>query len=356
MANAQDGSPLVWILRGPTTGDYAQLLALAESLGWRFETRQLVFRGYELLLHAWPRPSLAALNRTASDALEPPWPDLILTAGRRNELVARWIQRAAGGRPRLVHVGRPWSHPARFDLVISTQQYLLEPSARVIVNDLPLHDVDLAALTRGAAAWRARWENLPRPWTVLLVGGDSGPLVFSRRQAHELARQTDALLAKTGGSLLVSTSRRTPVASADMLLASLRHTPAYRWRFGDPGDNPYRALLGLGEQFIVTGDSMSMLAEACATGKPVYLYDFPSVRPWWRSLDQFRWRPFVHRLTMTVGPRRMRRDVRRIHRALLAGGRAQCLAEPHPSVVTEARCDDELARSAARVRALFLEL
>jgi mitochondrial fission protein ELM1 len=353
MADAQEGSPLVWILRGPTAGDYAQLLALAESLGWQFVTKKLVFRGYELLLHARPRPSLAALNRAASDALQPPWPDLILTAGRRNELVARWIQRAAGGRPRLVHVGRPWSHPTRFDLVISTQQYLLEPSERVIVNDLPLHDVDLAALSRDAAPWKARWEHLPRPWTVLLVGGDSGPLVFSRAHARELARRTDALLETIGGSLLVSTSRRTPVASGDTLLASLRHAPAYCWRFGDPGDNPYRALLALGEQFVVTGDSMSMLAEACATGKPVYLYDFPEARPWWRCLDQFRWRPFVHRLTMAVGPRRMRRDVRRIHRALLTARRAQRLGESHVSLMTDVRCDDELERSAARVRALF---
>ena len=31
----------------------------------------------------------------------PPWPELVITAGRRNEPVARWIQREAGGRERV---------------------------------------------------------------------------------------------------------------------------------------------------------------------------------------------------------------------------------------------------------------
>jgi uncharacterized protein len=353
MSNARADAPRVWILRGPKAGDYAQLHALARAIGWSFATKRLAFRPFELLLHAWPTPTLAALDRHASDELGPPWPDVILTAGRRNELVARWIQRAAGGRPRLVHVGRPWSHPSRFDLVISNRQYLLEASDRVAVNDLPLHDVDAAALARDAEVWRARFAELPRPLTVLLVGGSSGPLVFSPMHARELARQTDALLAQTGGSLLLTTSARTPAHSADMLLAALRHPPAFSFRFGDAGENPYRALLALGDCFIVTGDSMSMLAEARATGKATYLYDFADASPWWRSADSYRWRPLVHRLTMAIGPRRMRRDVRRIHRALLASGQVRSLAEAPLPTASGGPRDDELGRAATRVRALL---
>ena len=111
MSNARARVPLVWILKGPKAGDYAQLQLLAR-----------------------------ALDRAASDALEPPWLDLLLTAGRRNELVARWVRNASGGTSRLVHVGRPWSSPMHFDLVVSNRQYLLESCGNVIVNDLPLTD------------------------------------------------------------------------------------------------------------------------------------------------------------------------------------------------------------------------
>ena len=60
MSNMRTHAPLVWILKGPKAGDYAQLQLLARALGVPAETKQLVFRPWELLLHAHPRPTLAA--------------------------------------------------------------------------------------------------------------------------------------------------------------------------------------------------------------------------------------------------------------------------------------------------------
>jgi mitochondrial fission protein ELM1 len=356
MSNTWARTPLVWILKGPKAGDYAQLRALATTIGWPFLVKQLVFRQFELLVHARPRPTLVALDRAASDPLEPPWPDVVLTAGRRNELVARHVRAASGGQTRLVHVGRPWSHPDHFDLVISNRQYMLESSDRVLVNDLPLHDIDALSLAAERTRWELRFAHVPRSWTVLLTGGDSGPLVLTAARARELGRQVNALLSRVGGSLLVTTSARTPRRSADALLQTLVR-PAFVFRFPSAAENPYRGLLACGDRFVVTGDSMSMLAEACGTGKPVYVYDFANPGPWWRDASAYQWKPFVHRLAMTVGPRRMRRDVHRIHRALLDTGRIRLLddgraPEPHRS---ESPGDGELVRTALRVRALLAQ-
>src|SRR5262249_9629003 len=41
----------------------------------------------------------------------------------------------------------------------------------------------------------------------------------------------------------------------------------------DAGANPYFAFLALADSIVVTCDSASMLAEACATRKPVYMFD-----------------------------------------------------------------------------------
>ena len=354
MSNTWARAPLVWILKGPKAGDYAQLQLLARALGAASVTKQLVFRSWELLLHARPRPTLLALDRVASDPLAAPWPDLVLTAGRRNELVARWIRDASGGRSRLVHVGRPWSNPARFDLVVSNRQYLLGAADNVIVNDLPLTDVTAESLAADRATWSAKWADLPHPWIVALVGGDSGPLVFSVEHARELARQINARIALTRGSVLLTTSGRTPPRSADVLLNAL-DAPAFVNRWPAPGDNPYRGLLACADEFIVTADSMSMLAEACATGRPVYLFDYSDEARGWRTRSAYRWKPFVHRLAMSIGPVRMRRDVRRIHSALLATGRLRRLAEDHPNAEGAAGTSgtNDLIRTVARVRALL---
>ena len=52
----------------------------------------------------------------------------------------------------------------------------------------------------------------------------------------------------------------------------------HRWRPDDP-DNPYAAFLGLADEIIVTGDSASMLADACVTGRPVRYVALPHPKP-----------------------------------------------------------------------------
>ena len=355
MPNTLTRMPLVWLLKGPKAGDYAQLQLVARALGVEAVTKQLVFKQWELLLHALPTPTLTALDPAASDRLDAPWPDLVLTAGRRNELVARWIRDASGGRARLVHVGRPWSNPRHFDLVVSNRQYLLGAAPNVMINDLPLTDaLDAASSANERAVWGAKWAHFPRPWTVLLIGGDSGPLVFTPEHARELARQVDARLARTHGSLLLTTSARTPLHSGDALLAELNST-AFVHRWPSSQANPFRGLLACGDEFIVTADSMSMLAEACATGKPVFLFDYFDDAHGWRKPSSYRWKPLVHRLTMSMGPIRMRRDVRRIHSALLDAGRIRRLGavDDRPIKPAASSLSDDLTRTVERVRSLL---
>ena len=61
-------------------------------------------------------PGLEHLDPDRSAKLEPPWPDLILTVGRRPSMAALWVQDRSGGRARIVLVGRPaGGRPVRAD-------------------------------------------------------------------------------------------------------------------------------------------------------------------------------------------------------------------------------------------------
>ena len=73
--------PLIWVLKGPKAGDYAQMKTLVEALGAPALTKNLAFESWELLLHAVPRPTLAGLTRSSRTELTPPWPDLVITGG-----------------------------------------------------------------------------------------------------------------------------------------------------------------------------------------------------------------------------------------------------------------------------------
>ena len=84
------------------------------------------------------RTSLYHVDQARSAPLEPPWPDLILTVGRRPSMAALWVKEQARGRAALVVVGRPKRWLDRFDLVIAPPQFQLPRRANVLRLDLPL--------------------------------------------------------------------------------------------------------------------------------------------------------------------------------------------------------------------------
>ena len=356
----------VWVLLGKKAGDNNQVLALAEALGWPFEEKHIRARAWELLPHLLLRVTLAGIDRSASSRLEPPWPDLVISAGRRNEPVARWIRRQSGNRTKLVHIGRPWAPLACYDLLVTTPQYVLPDQPNILHNPLPLHRVTPGAAAAAASKLAGGLDGLPRPFTTVLIGGDSGPFVFTAEKARRMAEGVNRLVEGAGGSVLVTDSPRTPPAVAEAFRESLRvPSQAYWWheqRGETARDNPYLAYLGLASRFVVTGESMSMLAEASALGKPLYLFD-PGDPPgaWWRLPHNFRHKPLSHRLAMRLAPRRMRRDVSRIQDALVRAGKARWLGEA-PALVAQGETwasteptdsGSDLQRAAERVKGLF---
>jgi mitochondrial fission protein ELM1 len=344
-------TPRVWLLAGHKLGDNAQVLALADALAWSYEIKRFVYRRWELFTNRLLPTTLAGIVRSASTSLGPPWPDLIITAGRRNEPVARWIRARSGGAARIVHVGRPWAAPRHFDLIVSTPQYQLAGAANVLCNPLPLHRVTADRLREAATAWQQTVNRLPTPRIALLVGGNSGAYTLDPRQARRLGQMANALARESSGSLLVTTSARTPPRSALALLAALS-VPTNVFRWGTEGaDNPYYGYLALADAFIVTGDSVSMLAEACATGRPVHLFYASATL---RSAGISALRPVVllSRLAQRLAPPRMLRDVGAIHRALIHDGRAVWLGEKFAAEGPPAP-QDHLLQTAERVRALL---
>lgn len=369
-AAATVSPPCVWVMMGHKAGDNSQILALAEALGWPFEIKRLTYRPTELLTNLLAPLTLLGIVRRKSSPLAPPWPDLIISAGRRNEPPCRWIQARAGKRVRLVHCGRPWAALEKFDLVVTTPQYRLPRRANVLHNLTPLQRVSTARLEEARALWQPKLAHLPRPHIAVMVGGNAGPYVLDAEAATLLGRAANAFAAKAGGSLLVTTSARTPKSAVGALAAALDGPhELYRWTPEAAADNPYFGYLAIADQFIVTCESMSMLAEACSTCKPVHMFDLDTgpqlkwplleglighvpVSSWSRRLRRLRFQPLVYRTAMVTGPRRLTRDTRIIQRRLIAARRAVWLGQDFPPGPPPPPLDD-VARAAARVKALF---
>jgi mitochondrial fission protein ELM1 len=362
---ARPRPPRVWAMLCYRYGDNEQILALAEALGWPFEVKRLAYRPFGRWIDILRLPTLAGILKRESDAFGPPWPDLVISSSVRNEPVCWWVQKHADRPVRYVHVGRPWAFLKNFDLVVTQPQYRLARRPNVLEIPLCLHRITEQKLREAGRRWAPRLAHLQRPYIAVVVGGYGGAYAFDPEKAERLARQASDLAIRQGASLLVSTSSRTGNDSAEALRRAVT-APAYvhLWQAGAK-DNPYLAFLALAEAIIVTSDSVSMLSEACATGKPVYMFDLGqragdnfSARNISETLRRFRQRchidvfkAFLYRQLVHVPPRRMTRDVELVHRFLLDTKRAVWLGQPFPA--TAPPPIDDLGIAAARVRALF---
>src|SRR5690349_7901240 len=99
--------PRIWLLTGAKHGDNAQAERLIAATGLPFEHRRIVLKpGFD---HAKPsiKASLRHVDLEKSDPLAPPWPDLVLTIGRRMAMVALWIKKQSGDRIKLALIGTP---------------------------------------------------------------------------------------------------------------------------------------------------------------------------------------------------------------------------------------------------------
>lgn len=284
-------SPRILVLREGRAGDDRQLITLAEALG----------RPYEVVpFHV---PIGRVIRERIRDALNipgpmpdgqtwgPPWPDLVLATGGRAVSAATRLRRMSGGRTKIVFVGRPWAPLNRFDLVITTPQYRLPDAPNVIQNLLPLNAQPPERLAEGRDRVAERVAGLPTPRIAVLLGGGTSSHRLDAETARAIARRASARARALGGSLMVTSSPRTAAEAMDAFTQAL-DAPAtvYRWQPQDP-ENPLTGYLALADRIIVTGESASMLAEACRTGKPVEVVGLPK-----RPVSRLLTRPFGGRL------------------------------------------------------------
>lgn len=268
-----DESVPVWVLADDRAGNVSQALGVAEALALPFAVKTIRYDRWAKLPNLLRGAGLIGIEAESRTALVPPWPQMVVAAGRRTAPVARWIKRQCGAR--LVQIMDPGG-PGRddFDLIAIPAHDRPRPAANVLEIIGAPHRVGPARLTEEAKRWEPAFAALPRPWIAVIVGGATRQRPFPVDMAEDLGRRVAALAAAAHGSVLLTTSRRTGAAQSQALAATL---PEPRWLhlYGQPGDNPYFGFLALADAVIVTGDSVSMCCEACAAPAPVFIWSPP---------------------------------------------------------------------------------
>lgn len=275
-----------WVLLGPHKGDNDQLLALAESLGLPFRTIRLRYRWFAHLPAVMRSVTLSHLMPDSRRELTRPWPSVVLGIGQRSVPVARFIQRASGGWSRTVRLGDPMVSHTLFDLVITTTQYAVRDGANVIRLPLTVSNQQDVRLEEQEIQWL---KSFPHPRRLLVIGGKTSLWRFDGRVVKDAIAGLKQRALIEGGSVIAVTSPRTNRSLVDAAHASLGQDAVVA-----DGFPRYAALLHAADEIHVTGDSVSMLSDAVATGSPVGLVPLKPnlVAKFLRCVAGFRARPF----------------------------------------------------------------
>lgn len=200
-------------------------------------------------------------------------PGIAVGCGRQAALATRLLRERGA---KAVQILDPRLDPALWDLVVVPEHDRLR-GPNVITSLGSLHPIDDTWLAHARAEFAA-FADLPRPINAVLLGGTSRHARFNRMSFEVLASKLEAVLAREGGSVLLTTSRRTPKELRDELAHRYDETPGVVWRSPRDGPNPYAGMLAWADRIVCSPDSVNMISEACATNVPVFVFDPGRVR------------------------------------------------------------------------------
>jgi hypothetical protein len=243
------------------------------EMGMRTQARGLA----EAVAHEVTEVTVARAWSWRPDRPAPPWPDVMVSCGRRSARWALAARRLSGGATLAVHVQDPRRDAGAFDLIVAMEHDDIRAGGNVIKVATALHDLTPAKLSAAAAAWTSRLGPLGRPLTGVAIGGDLRGRAFTPADGARLIAGLQRIMQGSGGALAITPSRRTPAAVIAQLREAFAEDPrVFLWDLD--GDNPYRGILASADRLVVTSDSVSMVSEALATPHPVEVLDLGFAR------------------------------------------------------------------------------
>jgi uncharacterized protein len=258
-----------WLITDGKTGMTVQCGGVADALGLDYVQKLVAPRGLHHLLSPWLPPARSERLGEAASPFAPPWPDIAIATGRLSIPYVRALSRLAGPATFTVVLQDPKSGLRTADLIWVPEHDRLR-GANVITTLTAPHGYSQDRLSQLRRTVPIEISALPSPRVTVVLGGPSKAFAFTVSDQRRLAAAL-ASLAALGASFLVTPSRRTPPALLQAIDAATRLRPRILWR--GQGDNPYSSFLAHADMLIVTADSVNMTSEACATGRPVYVFE-----------------------------------------------------------------------------------
>ena len=253
-----------WVVTEGMAGTENQCIGIAEALGVKPHVIKVKLKEPWATFTPWLG---FEQSRIFMPPLKEPWPDILITSGRKAIAVARYIKKQSKGKTFTVHTQDPRTFLKPFDIVAVPFH---DPSRgdNVIITDTAPNRITSESLAKAKEEFPAV-SKLPAPRIAVLIGGTSKAYKMSEEVTVGLIQNLQKLRAE-GYSLMITASRRTGSENIKLLQDAFKDDNECILYTGE-GANPYFGYLAHADYILVTADSVSMVSDALTTGIPVYL-------------------------------------------------------------------------------------
>lgn len=256
-----------WIITDDKVGMIVQCRGVADALGLHYVHKQVAPTGLARVLSPWLLPSRSERCGEGS-VLAAPWPDIAIATGRQSIPYIRALKRLAGRATFTLVLQNPRTGLRTADLIWVPEHDRLR-GENVITTLTSPHSISGARLAELRRVLPEAIAALPAPRAAIILGGPSSSHQFVAADVQRLAAALASLAARDV-SFMITPSRRTPPALLAAVAEATHARPRIVWN--GEGDNPYPQFLAHADLLVVTGDSVNMTGEACATGRPVFVF------------------------------------------------------------------------------------
>lgn len=258
-----------WVVTDGHMGTLAATTGIAAALGLEFEHKCMAPRGPWSALPSWslldPREHFARAGST----LSPPWPDVAIAAGRHTIPYLKALRRASEGATFTVLLQHPRTGSDVADLIWCPLHDQLH-AANVISTLTSPHGMRPCEIVALRKTPIPAIDALGRPLVAVLLGGPNGVFKFDAPALERLAGSLRSFAA-AGARFLITPSQRTTASLFRAVTQATRGAKRIVWPLR--GVDSYWTLLAHADLTIVTADSVNMTSQACATGRPVYVFE-----------------------------------------------------------------------------------
>lgn len=266
----------LWSLMDNRRGSVGQALGIIGALDkkiFEITEKKLEYTAFSGLPNWLRGRSLIGITDDSAKQICAPFPDYVLSISRRTAPVARYIKKLSPKTKliQLMYAGK--TGLKEFDLVVVPEHDKQKVKGKNIhyIVGCP-HRITPEFLASEYEKWASVFAPLPKPLTAVIVGGAIKKKPFSAENALALGMALKELKKNIGGSLLITTSRRTGEEAQKIIMEQIKDIPQHTFLWGDKSANPYGGYLACADNLVVTGDSVSMCCEATATGKPLLVF------------------------------------------------------------------------------------